>query len=441
MSTRRPEVSARWALAIVVAAVACGPSQLPPEGQFLVFVDTDAPLPSTAPEAEPALFDRVRIEIIAPGESAPCAACTRELAASRELVAAASASFGLVPAGQRAGHRVRVRLFRAAWLVNGEPPVATSLETVVALPPPPAEGLTRVTIPLDLRDVGRPRGTWDAPEAAIVGAPAARPLAEAARRSPCATPPEPAEACVPGGAFWMGDPAIATLDGTEFDGERPRVVSLSPFFVDLHEVTVAEYRSDAPPAAGDDPGVGGRCTYTTSPGPREDFPVTCVSFARAKAYCESRGRSLLTEAQFEYLAGGLAGLPYTWGNDDPQCNDAVYGRDPAGTERTKACLASGSGPARGGAAARDRLSLEGGEVVDLNGNVSEWVLDAWQPETGPCWGSGLLRDPLCEAAGTEQSVRGGSWALFDILTRAQLRAHLARATRPAGGTGFRCARR
>ena len=44
------------------------------------------------------------------------------------------------------------------------------------------------------------------------------------------------------------------------------------------------------------------------------------------------------------------------------------------------------------------------------------------------------------AAGTEQSVRGGSWALVDILTRAQPRFHLPRVKRPGADIGFRCAR-
>lgn len=242
-------------------------------------------------------------------------------------------------------------------------------------------------------------------------------------------------------------------------------------WVDAHEVSVARFREALArgfrppkvPLAEERP-LGSTatdtCSWSAKPQGREDLAVTCIPWSTARAYCKFQEGDLLTEAQWEYLATTVCSWgrrldgrprhrdarrdrirrPYVWGDDDPKCKDTVYGRDPRGSVRTMACLANGSGPARAGTAERDRIALEGGEVVDLNGNVDEWVLDAFQAETGSCWGSGLFRDPMCQAGGSQQSVRGGSWALFDILTRAQLRTHLPRDVRPAGDTGFRCAR-
>jgi len=419
-------------------------STLPPEGQLVVHVDTDAPLPSSARDAAPALFDRLRIDIVAPGEASPCVGCSREVPVTRELFAERRASLGLAPSSRSGGHRVRVRLYRGAWLVNGEPSVETSLETVVVTPAVPAEGIVDVTVRLRMDDVGRPQGSLDAPLAAEPGSGSKMARWAPAERAPCVGEPDADEACVPGGAFWMGDPAIATLTASELDGDLPRVVALSPFFVDVREVSVAAFRKAALPGAGGadgDPAEGGTCTFTSTPGPNEERPVTCVSFARAKEYCAALGKEVLSEARFEYLAGGLASRAYVWGTDDPGCGDAVYGRDPRGTERTKVCVKThGTGPAPSGSGARDRLLLGDREVVDLAGNVGEWMQDAWAPQTSRCWGTGVLHDPVCTAPGNEQSVRGGSWALFDILCRAQTRTKLVRAVRPSGDIGFRCAR-
>ena len=50
------------------------------------------------------------------------------------------------------------------------------------------------------------------------------------------------------------------------------------------------------------------CTWTSTPGGREDHPLTCVDWHSARSFCQFRGGDLPTEAQWEYAAGA-AGRP------------------------------------------------------------------------------------------------------------------------------------
>ncbi len=59
--------------------------------------------------------------------------------------------------------------------------------------------------------------------------------------------------------------------------------------------------------------------------PARDMPVAGVSRQLASDYCHANGAELPSEAQFEYVAGGLSNRTFIWGNDDPTCEDAVWG--------------------------------------------------------------------------------------------------------------------
>ena len=162
---------------------------------------------------------------------------------------------------------------------------------------------------------------------------------------------------LPGGRFRMGS------DGF-YPEERPvRDVSVDGFWIDSHPVTVAEFRrfvkdtghvtfAEQAPEAVDYPDadpellVPGSLVFRKTSGPvdltdygnwwawmpgadwrhpegpgsnvggRERHPVTHVAYSDAVAYAEWAGKSLPTEAEWEYAArGGLDGAIFAWGDE------------------------------------------------------------------------------------------------------------------------------
>jgi formylglycine-generating enzyme required for sulfatase activity len=92
--------------------------------------------------------------------------------------------------------------------------------------------------------------------------------------------------------------------------------------------------------------------------------------------------------------------------------------------------------------ALDELSLEGGTVYDLAGNLSEWTLDAWDTSEGPCWNAArIYTDPICGdvARALYRAVRGGTWYGFGTELAAVTRLMID-TEGYAVADGFRCAR-
>jgi formylglycine-generating enzyme len=424
--------------ALFLAAAACrdsSPAILPPTGQLLLYVDTDSPLPAapgdpTSPNDPVALFDSVRIEVYAPSATAPCDICTREFALTRGLVAAADASVGIVLPPNTAGYIARVRVFKAAFLIDDEPAEEATLDSWITLPPVHATGILEISASMLVDSVGSPAGSLDAPIAPAPGRPAPRTSTwSSAIRVPCSTPAPPGTACIPGGAYWMGNPN----DPSSTDGEaafHPRLVVVSPFYIDSIETTVGAFRpshveTPVDPGAWSGSTTGATemdfCTWTPQvvSADRETLPLVCVTSGTADAFCQSIGGALPTEGQYEYVLGGLYDYTFVWGNDPPSCADAVWDRGGVGAYSTFAsdCLPPGTigGVAHAGNGLRDVLVLpDGSKVFDLSGNAGEQARDDWNRMTEPCWQSILLVDPLCVAPTSVDGVglkalRGGSW--------------------------------
>lgn len=432
-----------WVIAAITALAALAPScarEAPAERQLLLFVTTDAPVGPTGPTP---LFDRMRVEVFLPGEAAPCAGCSREFALDDDRMARGEASFGFFPRVGVTGYRARVRLFRGGGTASGEPRRASTLESVVLLPPVAAEGVASVTVTLRLADLARPRGTLDAPVPSEPGRPPPGLVGSfpGARAVPCTGEPAADEACVPGGAFWMGNPRLDVLDARQADGTSERVVVLSPFFLDRAEVTVAAMRAARVARVVDDPVEATPsqpgCIYTASPGKDDDRPVNCLSWQRARAYCTKVGKRLPSEAEYEYAAGARESRAFPWGGDLPGCSDAVHGGGGSCAAVTRPSLA--------GAGARDRVALGSAVVVDLAGNLRELVADRFRRGDEPCWGDGVFVNPVCELDPAEtqvaRSVRGGSYRDEGTLLRAALRGFIENERFAISDiVGFRCAR-
>ena len=91
-----------------------------------------------------------------------------------------------------------------------------------------------------------------------------------------------------------------------------------------------------------------------------NFPVSFVTLGEARSFCMAAGGDLPTAEEWELAAGKFDGYEYAWGNEMPSVSranlDGYYQwLTPAGW------LPEGASP-KG--------------VLDMNGNVREWVLDA-----------------------------------------------------------------
>lgn len=448
-------------LAVVVTA--CSRELLPPPGHVLLYLDTDAPVPASfgdpEPQVEP-LFDRVQLAVFPPGETMPCKGCEREIPLDRRRLAEKRASIQIPKGGGLTGYRVRARLYLGRHVAfGGTPPDSGTVEVVAALPEAPDEGGTEHTLFLSTNDVGSPKGTLSAPVVLSAGAPSESRVGtwtEGLRRA-CSTELLPGEACVPGGAFWMGRPG-ERASVQENDADRPKLVVVSPFTMDENEATVAQVREFDRLEPGIDRWSGREdgdkrtdfCTFTVDPSDRDSRPVTCLTWTAARHYCLSVGKDLPTEAQFEYVSGALASKPFPWGEDAPRCEDAVWGRGGPGTLaqvvapcRSESIGAACIGPSCDGARARDALRLEGRTIRDLAGNVSEWTLDRFNTQSEACWSvPGPRPDPLCTttgSAGLRMSIRGGSWLSTGTSMSASSRDSQIMSS-PQSVTGFRCVR-
>jgi formylglycine-generating enzyme required for sulfatase activity len=428
-----------WLIALMVAG--CGPSQL------LLYVDTDAVVPPAStdgpdPRRPPPLFDQLRIEILRGGMLAADDA-QRDFAIDAGMFRDGRVSIGVAPGGA-ADLVARVRMFRGDRVVGGRPPVGSALDTSVHLPAVDGPGEVRVSVILHTDDVGAPIGadtpidpTPGAPNGSLVGS-----WPDAARVD-CVGTADANEVCVPGGAFWLGQPDLTTPFQPMPVDER--LVVVSPFFLDLGEVTVGHYRAHVnmltTPYNPTTHEMAPECTATTTPGTYEDLPLNCASKETADDFCRVLGKVLPSEAQYEFVASGR-GLEwiFPWGGDAASCDDAVFARGDAATASN--CGSKPSGPAMlpPGHGRLDRVPLGGVTIVDLAGNVDEIMRDGWSDTAGGT-DPGVLHDPLVPS-GTDADnrvIRGGTWVGTGLQLAAAWRQPL-QSDHLSVATGFRCAR-
>jgi eukaryotic-like serine/threonine-protein kinase len=248
-------------------------------------------------------------------------------------------------------------------------------------------------------------------------------------RGPAPAPATPVE------SNWIKFPAGTALIGCDAksdtacppDADPPHEVELAAFALGRTEVTVGQYRACVNASVCTVEGLtveSFQCNWTESG--RDDHPVNCVSWEQAAGYCRWQHGALPTEAQWERAARGAKGdRPFPWGADPPTCPRAVMISDEGSGCGRSLTWQSGSHPSG--------QTPEG--VLDLAGNVREWVGDWYAPHYDPV----ERRDPQGAPKGARRAVRGGGWRDGDAALRTVARASLPPEGR-AADLGFRCAR-
>ena len=154
----------------------------------------------------------------------------------------------------------------------------------------------------------------------------------------------------------------------------------------------------------------------------ETYPVNCLSWYDAFAFCIWDGGRLPTEAEWEYAAGGGdKSLLYPWGNDGTEPLPANY----AGNHNTPR-LPVGSEPNGNGIWGHS----------DLAGSVWEWNLDWYVSPYTPtnCVNCAYI------AVDSVHVIRGGDWYHPANYLAAANRDSTLDTDRLNGGMGVRCAR-
>ena len=292
----------------------------------------------------------------------------------------------------------------------------------------------------------------------------------------CATPsPAPVQrSCAAAGTPGCGMASVAagtfTLGGDPDAGNSMPAqtnISVSAFYVDRYEVTVARFRqfastitgigslsgqamytrdgapfaldyAVAPPYEPTFHSVNAECNWSAMAESREAHPINCATWALAMAFCvwdaNTSGGRLPTEAEWEWIARGAAvgslpsGRAYPWGEAAPTCALA----------NTMDC---GRGTLPVNVSPRETYGL-----FDLIGNVYEWTADQYARfSVSSYWTGGPRSNPLNTIGDSPigRVTRGVGWL------QAPLRSAARNASRENGditgmtgysSVGFRCVR-
>lgn len=239
-------------------------------------------------------------------------------------------------------------------------------------------------------------------------------------------------------AGYGGEPGTCQLSYGE-DSVPQHNVTVSPFQMETYEVSYTQYLTflNSMGAGSHRNGcLGQPCIQTRAESETSnitfdsanynvnvailDLPVTNVTWYGALAYCQAIGRRLPTEAEWERAARGDDGRIFPWGNS----------WDPANAATRRATIVDKSA-----SNAFATVASPYG-VLNLAGNVAEWVSDWYDPRfySRP---EATVTDPQGPATGTTKVTRGGSWDTVPFFARAPHRRD-ADPLAPTAELGFRC---
>jgi formylglycine-generating enzyme required for sulfatase activity len=151
------------------------------------------------------------------------------------------------------------------------------------------------------------------------------------------------------------------------------------------------------------------------PEERDNHPIVYISWYAAMAYAEWAGKTLPTEAQWEYASrGSFKNMDYPWGKE------------------FKSHLTRWRGSKLAGSAQVGRYTINGFGLHDVIGNAGEWTSDGYE-----LYQPGAQINPSSPLNRHLKVIRGGSWKS----AQADLRVSARRAYAPnicLPDVGFRC---
>jgi formylglycine-generating enzyme required for sulfatase activity len=167
----------------------------------------------------------------------------------------------------------------------------------------------------------------------------------------------------------------------------------------------------------------------------DDHPVVCVTWNDAQAYIQWLNKTsgkryrLPSEAEREYSARAGTQTEFWWGNSITTLRTNYNG--------SHTYNGSPKGQYRQATVPVYSFTANPWGLYNMNGNVTEWTQDCWHetyagaPLDGSAW--------TTNCSGDRKVVRGGSWYLGPVFSRAAFRSW--RVTKNANSsTGFRLAR-
>ncbi|MDA0832008.1 MAG: SUMF1/EgtB/PvdO family nonheme iron enzyme [Planctomycetota bacterium] len=154
-------------------------------------------------------------------------------------------------------------------------------------------------------------------------------------------------ALVSEGTFQLGD------DRGPSDAQPENIVDLDSYYIDIYEVTVAQFQSYINDIRGTKSGPTPQPYNISGKG---DDPIRGLNWGEARGYVRWVGKDLPTEAEWEKAARGPNGFPHPWGTGRAiwTRNRDISQIDPVGSFQHD-------------------VSYYG--LFDMAGNVREWCLD------------------------------------------------------------------
>jgi eukaryotic-like serine/threonine-protein kinase len=243
--------------------------------------------------------------------------------------------------------------------------------------------------------------------------------------------------CIPAGEFIMGASDADTLAS---NNEKPQhTVYLDAYWIDRTEITNANFAKCLKEGACHpriyDTSALTYIPYSVHPN-YQDHPALIYEAVDAADYCQWAGRRLPSEAEWEKAARGTDGRMYPWGNtlDCSMANYYICNNAPQYDPKGPRC--GYSSYCRTNRVDDYPAGASPYGVLNMAGNVWEWVSDWYSPEY---YANSPSLNPRGPETGEYQVRRGGGCTSLGADLRVTSRASGKGEHYFDGQMGFRCA--